>query len=375
MKRNVSESSKKRIIVSVTSDLVSDNRVHKVCVSLKKMGFDVLLVGRKRRKSLRLKSRNYKTHRLKLIFETGPLFYAEFNFRLFLLLFFSKFNVLLANDLDTLSANFRISKLRKKPLVYDSHEYFTESPELIHRPKVQRFWLNLEEKILPRIKTAYTVCDSIANIYTQKYNVPFRVVRNTPTSKTFSAKIEKKEFAEKIVLYQGAVNTGRGLKQAIQAMQFIEGARLVIAGDGYLKPTLEKFVSDNNLTEKVEFKGLLPMDKLAKLTPLADLGLSIEEDLGLNYRYALPNKLFDYIQAQVPVLVTNLPEMKSIVNKYKIGEITNSLEPEKLAEKIKEALFNESLRIGWIKNLELAAKELTWEKEEKILQEIFNPFL
>ena len=370
----MTKSTKKRIVVSVTSDLVSDNRVHKVCTSLKKMGFDVLLIGRKRRKSLLLEPREYPTRRLKLLFETGPLFYAEFNFRLFLILLFSKLDVLLANDLDTLSANFRISKLKKRPLIYDSHEYFTESPELIHRPKVQRFWLNIEEKIVPQLKYAYTVCDSIANIYSEKYGIPFRVVRNMPNAIQQKDTIQIKS-SEKIILYQGAVNTGRGLKQAISAMHFIEEAKLVIAGDGYLKSELEKFTRENNLEPKVEFKGLLPMEELAKLTPQADLGLSIEEDLGLNYRFALPNKLFDYIQAQVPVLVTNLPEMAAVVNQYKIGEITNSLNPEKLAIKIKEILFNESKNAEWKKNLKTAAKELTWENEEKVLQEIYSKFL
>jgi glycosyltransferase involved in cell wall biosynthesis len=376
LKKTVAKSTKKRIIVSVTSDLVTDNRVHKVCTSLLNMGFDVLLVGRKKNKSLPLHSREYKTQRMKLLFETGPFFYACVNFRLFFILLFSKFDVLLANDLDVLPANFIISKWKRKPLVYDSHEYFTESPELVHRPKVQHFWEWMEKKMLPKIKNVYTVCESIAKIYTEKYGVNFRVVRNIPDSKQYAA-IDNHGITsdKKIILYQGAVNMGRGLEQAIRSMKYIEGAKLIIAGDGYLKPELEKLVLLENLSEKVEFKGLLPPDKLSQLTPLADLGLSIEEDLGLNYRYALPNKLFDYIQAQVPVLVTNLPEMTAIVKKYNIGEITTSLDPKMLAEKVKSALFNENSRAVWKKNLKTAAKELVWENEEKVLKEIFSQFI
>ncbi|MCA1760901.1 MAG: hypothetical protein LC658_14130, partial [Bacteroidales bacterium] len=121
---------KKRIIVSVTSDLVSDNRVHKTCTTLGEMGFEVLLVGRKLAGSQPLSPRNYQTKRIKLFFNKGPLFYACFNFRLFCLLLFSKCDLLLSNDLDTLPANFLASKLKNKPLVYDSHEFFTEVPEL-----------------------------------------------------------------------------------------------------------------------------------------------------------------------------------------------------------------------------------------------------
>ncbi|MBT7395877.1 MAG: glycosyltransferase [Prolixibacteraceae bacterium] len=366
---------KKRIIVSVTNDLVSDNRVHKVCTTLTKMGFLVLLIGRKLPKSITLNSRNYDTKRLNLMFKKGLLFYAEFNFRLFLFLLFSKSDVLLSNDLDTLTANFLVSKLKKKPLVYDSHEYFTEVPELINRPKVQRVWEWLESKIVPKIKHAYTVCDSIANVYKKKYGVSFKVVRNIPFALIYpKEKIPQKKFSEKIILYQGAVNIGRGLEQAILAMKFIENAKLIIAGDGDIKPQLENLVEKENLQNKVEFTGRLPIDELEKLPPQADLGLSIEEDLGLNYHFALPNKLFDYIQAQVPVLVTNLPEMFAIVNKYQIGEITSTLEPNELAEKIRIALFDIEKRKEWLKNLKLVANELTWENEEKILDGIFLRF-
>jgi glycosyltransferase involved in cell wall biosynthesis len=365
---------KKKIIVTVTSDLVSDNRVHKVCTTLHNMGFEVLLVGRKLPTSLPVETRQYTVKRFNLPFYKGPQFYAAYNFRLYLFLLFSKFDILLSNDLDTLPANFIASKVKKKPLVYDSHEYFTEVPELINRLRVKKVWEWLEKKMVPNIKTAFTVCNSIARIYEEKYGTPFRVVRNLPLTGSFETKTEKAENEQKIILYQGAVNIGRGLEQAILAMHYIENSKLIIAGGGDIKADLEKLVIKENLQNKVEFTGRLPLEELAKRTPQADLGLSIEEDLGLNYRYALPNKLFDYIQAQVPVLITNLPEMAAIVNQYNIGEITNSLEPRHLAEKITDALNNQDKRKLWNTNLPLAAKELTWENEEKVIWEIFRGF-
>lgn len=367
-------SNQKKIIVSVTSDLASDNRVHKVCTTLTNMGFRVLLVGRKLPKSLPLQTRGYSTKRFRLFFKKGPFFYAEFNCKLFCFLLFSNFDVLLSNDLDTLPANFLISKFINKPLAYDSHEYFTEVPELIHRPRVKHIWEWLEKKMLPKIKYAYTVCDSIANMYNKKYSTPFRVVRNVPMS-FIPEKQPTKQTAEKIILYQGAINIGRGLEQAILAMRYTEDTKLIIIGDGDIKPQLKKLVEKENLQNKVEFTGRLPLEELMKHTSQADLGLSIEEDIGLNYRFALPNKLFDYIQAQVPVLVTNLPEMDAIVKKYNIGETTSSLEPEKLAKKITEALNNQDKRKRWKQNLKIAAQELTWENEEKVIHGIFSKFL
>ena len=373
LKSKVDKTNHKKIIVSVTNDLVSDNRVHKVCTTLHNMGFMVLLVGRKLPASLPVDKRKYSIKRFKLPFHKGPQFYAFFNIRLFLFLLFSKFDILLANDLDTLPANFIVSKIKNKPLVYDSHEYFTEVPELIDRPRVKRIWEWLEKKIVPEIKYAFTVCNSIANVYTKKYGTPFKVVRNIPVS-TETIAFDKEEKTEKIILYQGAINIGRGLEQVILAMHFIENAKLIIAGDGDIKTYLEKLVDKENIQNKIEFTGRLPFAELTKLTPNADLGLSIEEDLGLNYRFALPNKLFDYIHAQVPVLVTNLPEMVAIVNEYQIGEITESLKPRHLAGKITDALQNLHKRKVWKINLLLAAKELTWENEEKVIQEIFDRF-
>ena len=365
----------KKIIVSVTSDLVSDNRVHKVCTTLHNMGFEVLLIGRKLPASLPVDVRQYTVKRFNLLIHKGPQFYAAYNFRLFLYLLFSKFDILLSNDLDTLPANFIASKVKSKPLVYDSHEYFTEVPELIGRPRVKKVWEWLEKKMVPKVKSAFTVCNSIAKIYEEKYGTTFKVVRNIPVAGSFTPQTEKSENEQKIILYQGAVNIGRGLEQAILAMHFIDNAKLIIAGGGDILTKLQNMVINENLRNKVEFTGRLPLEELTKLTPKADLGLSIEEDLGLNYRFALPNKLFDYIQAQVPVLITNLPEMTAIVNHYQIGEITDSLEPRQLAEKIMDALNNQKIRKIWKTNLPLAAKELTWENEEKVIWEIFMGFL
>lgn len=372
----MSKKKQPKIIVSVTNDLVTDNRVHKVCTSLIKFGFQVLLIGRTHHKSLPLAPRKYATKRFRLIFQKGPAFYAEYNFRLFVFLLFTRFDVVLANDLDSLAANFLTARFKQKPLVYDSHEYFTEVPELIRRPKIKRIWEKLEKSMLPKIKHAYTVCDSIAQIYNQKYKVNFKVVRNIPQAESlYLGNVEKPESDKKTILYQGAVNIGRGLEQAILAMKFIENAKLVIVGDGDIKPDLEALVKYEKLHEKVEFLGRLSIEQLKNVTPTANLGISIEEDLGLNYRFALPNKLFDYIHAGIPLLVSNLPEMKTIVEKYKIGEITSTLNPPELAEKLKTALFDIQQRKTWKINLKKAARELSWENEEKVLKKIYLPFI
>lgn len=367
----------KKVSISVINDLVTDNRVHKVSVSLMKMGFKPVLIGRLLPESQPVE-REYATQRMKLLFRKGPQFYFEYNCRLFFRLLKINPDIFVANDLDTLPANFLVSRLKRKPLVYDSHEYFTEVPELIGRPVVRAIWKMFEKWLVPKVTAAYTVSESIAEAYHDLYGVKFRVIRNLPIclpSGVAELKSSERSESPKIILYQGALNLGRGIGAAIRAMHFVDDAELWLAGDGDITDQLKELVAEQQLEQKVKFLGRLPIQELKKVTRKANLGISLEEDLGLNYRFALPNKLFDYIQAGVPVLVSNLPEMKRIVEHYQIGLVADSHQRKELAEKMKEALFNQEKVWEWKRNLVISAAELCWEKQEKILQDIYLPFI
>jgi len=152
-----------KIIISVSNNLITDQRVSKVCNSLYKNGFDILLIGRPfpLKKTL-LIDRPYKTKFIPLLFNKGVLFYAEYNIRLFFILLFLKKDILLANDLDTLLPNFLVSKIQRTKLVFDSHELFSEIPEIVDKPFVKKVWLCLEAFIIPKLKNNYTVCKSIS---------------------------------------------------------------------------------------------------------------------------------------------------------------------------------------------------------------------
>ncbi|MBU3009827.1 glycosyltransferase [Polaribacter vadi] len=357
----------KKVIVSVTNDLTTDQRVHKVCTTLVENNFDVLLVGRKLKSSIEI-DRNYKTKRLKLVFNQSFLFYAEFNFRLFLFLLFKKKHILLANDLDTLLANFLVSKLQQKKLVYDSHELFSEVPELVNKPFKKSIWVGLEKMILPKLKHTYTVCNSIAEYYKNLYQTNFTTIRNLPKKKevikdAFSFDVTNKN----VILYQGVLNVGRGLELMIDAVPFLNNTILVIIGDGDIATSLKTKITEKGLQNKVYFLGKLNPEELHKLTPNANIGISFEEDLGLNYRYALPNKIFDYIQAEIPILVSDLPEMKRIVTEYKVGEIIEKRTPEAIANQI-ETMLKKDFSNALVK----AKSELIWEAQEQLLLSHFK---
>ncbi|MDR0864480.1 MAG: glycosyltransferase [Candidatus Symbiothrix sp.] len=352
-----------KITVSVTNDLVTDQRVHKVCTTLSQNGHDVKLVGRKFRTSKPL-NRNYRTDRMRLCFNRSFLFYAEYNIRLFFYLLFDKTDLYLSNDTDTLPANYLASKIRRKPLIFDAHEMFPEVPEVIHRKFVKSFWTRIEDWVFPRLKNTYTVCQSIADIYNAKYKINMQVIRNIPFAQQVTSSqpaIDSK--GKKVLLYQGAVNVGRGIEWIIDAMPYLEDYVFYVVGDGDQLEELKKYVNQLQLNEKVIFTGKVPFEELPAYTQCADIGINLLENRGLNYYYSLPNRIFDYIRATIPVLASDFPEIRRIVAHYNIGALVAHYEPPFLADTIKQMAAREKNHAGFA----AANAELTWENESVTL--------
>ncbi len=373
---------KKSAIVSVTNDLVTDNRVRKVCDFLHTEGYVVTLVGRKLSTSLFLDEQTYKTKRFRLIFNKGPLFYLEYNLRLFLFLLLKKVDLLVANDLDTLLANYLSYKIKNCKLVYDTHEYFTEVPELIDNPFKQRIWFKLEKSIFPKLKNIITVNDSIAKLYSDKYHVKVKVIRNvSPTLKIeyMKSRSELNLPEDKfIIILQGSgINQKRGAEEAVTAMRNIEKAILLIIGGGDVLTTLKKMVDEFQIQERVKFLPKMPYQEMMQYTRNANLGLAIDHNDVLNHKLALPNKLFDYIQAEIPILSSKLIEVRKIIEKHNIGYVLeNELTSHNLSLKINEIIAIQKVEIHELKqNLLLAKKEENWETEVLKLKEIYDNLL
>ena len=132
---------------------------------------------------------------------------------------------------------------------------------------------------------------------------------------------------------------------------------------------------NEGVSDRVIFTGPIALEDLHEYTLMAELGLSIEKDVSLNYHYCLPNKFLDYIQACVPVLVSPLPEMKAIVEKYQIGEFIESHDPKYLATKF-DSMLNQDKKLSCFRaNLQKAAADLCWENEEQELMKIYQPYV
>lgn len=318
--------------------------------------------------------RPYSTKRMKLAFEKGVPFYIEFQLHLFKELLFRKADLLFANDLDTLLPNYLVSIFKLKPLIYDSHEYFTGVPELQKNHLKRRIWKLLERMIVPKLGFMFTVNNSIAKLYHHEYGIDVKVMRNLPMQKLTTATKTKKELAlpeeKSIVLLQGAgINIDRGAEEAVEAMQFVNNAILLIIGGGDAIENLKELTQKLNLEEKVKFLPRQPLEELMNYTAIADIGLTLDKDTNINYRYSLPNKLFDYIHAGVPVLASPLVEVKNIVENYSVGECIASHEPKDIADKL-NAMLADKQKLALYKANALKAKdELCWDKEKKVLEE------
>ena len=367
---------KKKAIVCVSNDLITDNRVSKTCLVLKGQNYEVTLVGRKKKNSPPMNKKSFRWKRFKLPFEKGPLFYLSLNIRLLLFLFSSKADLIYANDLDTLAPCFLAAKIKKAKLIYDTHELFTEVPELTSRPRVQYIWLKIESAIFPKLKHVITVNNSIAKIYSQKYNIPVTAVRNVPEYHKLEGELKtrkqlKLDIEDFILIIQGSgLNIDRGIEEAVLAMKNCEGCILLIVGDGDVIPKAKEIVAHNDIKQKVRFISRRPYDELMKITRIADVGLLLDKNSSLNQELALPNKLFDYIHAGIPILSSALPEIKKIIKKYEVGIFLSETEPKIIQETILSYKANHKLRNQHKENCRLAAEKENWGIEQQKLIDV-----
>lgn len=352
----------KHIYFTVTNDLTYDQRMHRICTSLSHAGFKIILVGRKLPASRPLENEPYVQKRLRCFFNKGFLFYAEYNLRLFLFLLPRKMDGLCAVDLDTILPCLVASKLKRIVRIYDAHEYFTELKEVRMRPRVQRFWTAVERFAVPQFRNGYTVTEGLAAAFKKRYNRRYNVIRNLPVLLPPATDRERK----KILVYQGAVNEGRGFEVLIPAMKTVP-YKLVVCGDGNFMTQVKNLIRENGVEEKVALNGMMLPADLRLTAREASLGIGLAEKEGINQYHALPNKFLDYMHAGLPQLAMNFPEYKRINEQYRVAVLLDGLSVELVAKTINETMADEN-RLKTMAENALAAREIfCWQHEEKVL--------
>jgi len=358
--------------MAVSNDLLTDQRVARHIAVLRDAGCEVVTVCRTD---------------IPVRYRRGWRFYAAFNWRLWRRIRrevrSDRCDVVWANDTDTLLGcwmavrKWRVdSGERRVKLVMDAHELFPEVPEIVDKPVVKWVWRTIEKWLMPQCDALITVCQSIADYYKEKYGVEMTVVRNLQGSgcQCASARQQDEAVGSKeghVMLYAGKVNVGRGVDWAIDALEWLPECRLVVAGDGDLLEEMKEYAAQKAWADRVEFTGRLMPEEMAALTAKADVGLVMLENMGLSYHYALPNRIGAFVQAGVPMVVSDLPEMARVVRTYGVGAVIDGKKgsertnAEALVEAVKRVLARE-----WKEeDFAAARQDMDWNKEKVKLLE------
>lgn len=179
-------------------------------------------------------------------------------------------------------------------------------------------------------------------------------------------------FRPLVLLYQGALNEGRGIETALEAMKYLQGVQLWLAGEGDLSRSLRQKAEALQLGEKVRFLGYVKPKELPSLTAQAWLGINLLENRGLSYYYSLANKYFDYVQAGVPVITMDFPEYRALQCEWEVGVLLPQLNVEMLATEITKLLNNNILYEKLQANCQEARQIWNWENEQVKLLEIWE---
>jgi len=360
----------------------------RICTTLAQQDHIVTLVGRELNESANFQPQAFIQKRLYCFFTKGPLFYAEYNLRLFFWLIFQRADCICAIDLDTILPCLFASKLKETKRVYDAHELFCEMKEIVTRPSRYKMWKWIERFAVPKFQHGYTVCEPIAKEFEKMYGVRYEVVRNVPfqiKSNIQNPESKDQEARNKgqgtsnhkpqtFFLYQGAVNEGRSFETLIPAMKQVD-VPLHIYGDGNFMTQTKELIASNHLQEKVLLKGKLKPEELKNFTAEAYAGITLFENNGLSNYLSLANRFFDYIQAGIPQLCVDYPAYRQINEQFSIALLITDSTEENIAKGL-NLLLSDDVLYGQLKeNCKKAATILNWQEEEKILIQFYKELL
>jgi len=374
----------KRVTMAVHSDFVHDRRVRNEAAALAEVGHVVTVlcavyqkdkIGHKP-ESHNLDGVTYIEHFLK--YPSGKMRFWDMMRAFQKSLEHIPADIIHAHDLDTLIPCRMVARRHQSKLIYDSHELYTESIHVAHRPITKFLWRIIELAFIRSSDAVITVCKGIADELHERYRlekVP-AVVRNfsdKPTHTTNKTVPESlvlfKQYHPKLMLYQGYIQRGRGLDDAIDALTSAPDWGLVVCGDGpYQQKCIDRAL-ENGVEHQILWLGQLDLDTLFKVTQYCDLGLCMIEPVSLSYYYALPNKLIEYVQAGLPVVGSNLPEIRRIMDEYTIGWIVDEHKNLQYVLNSFDSLKEDK---SIEKGISSASHSLNWQHEKLSLIEVYK---
>lgn len=276
-----------------------------------------------------------------------------------------------AHDLNTLYPGTRVKRATGARLIYDAHELATHRNDM---GPVRRLWATVHEQWgLRDVDAMITTTDTWADYLVGRYRISRpSVVRNVPESQEIRQGFDLRAelgipVDQRVLLYQGSVQRNRGIEQVIDALGLLPRCVLVVIGYGAQRPALERDVAARGLGDRVRFFGPVPNDKLIHYTAGVDVGMCCIRNSSLSYYWSLPNKLFEYIMAGVPVVASDFPEMGGFVRSEAVGEVCNPDDPADIAAAVRRILDDpERLARLRVRTREVARRH-NWAREEALL--------
>ena len=314
----------------------------------------------------------------------SKLYFLHYYLKLIPAAFSARADLYVSADLFSLPIAYLVARVRGARVVYDAKEFYFATAALKDRPHTQRFWAWVEGLFVKRVDGITVAGEDDSRIVAQRYGVPPPTpILNHPP---YVAKVERSQKLrqelsippeKKIILYQGGLQSGRGLFLSLDVLVHLPDSVLVFLGEGHLKGELSRTISAQGLEGRAFIRERVEYPNLIEYTASADIGLALVEDYGLSYRYARPNKLFEYVMAGVPVVVTNFPVMREVVERYDVGVAVDLAEPAVIARVIDAILKDANRYRRLVENCRSAAKVLCWEKEEPkflaLIQSVLKP--
>jgi len=375
----------------VLNEFTHDARVEKEAATLIRAGYQVTVVARRinpdlpeeeNRDGIQVRRVSIAPHRPGTPLISRAFKVLGFYARVIRTAFALDADVYHAHDANALPVGWTAAFLRRAKLIYDAHEFERDRnwggsnlPSI-----VRKYWALPERLFIRRADAVITVSGSIAEALAEIYGIQKpALVRNCPSLYVETSKSDRIRGAvpeigadQPIVLYQGRIAANRGLRQFIEGTMGIPNAVAVLLGDGPLRPDLEQWVQEKGWTDRVFFMGYVPQKVVLSYTASADIGVSLIENVCLSYYYSLPNKLFEYQQAGLPVIASDFPEMSAIVSGYDLGELVDPDDVPAITAAIHKLLSDPARYAQLRENAHKAAQRFNWETESRTLLELYN---
>jgi glycosyltransferase involved in cell wall biosynthesis len=281
-----------------------------------------------------------------------------------------------ASDLAALPSCYLAARLRRKPLIYEAYELPLVQPHIARQRLLSRVAHGFLRRVVPSCAGVIAVSPPIGDEMRRLYGGPPPVIlRNIPPYQPTVTSNRLREYlgldaATRIALYQGGIQENRGLDLLVRAGKYLPaGIVVAMMGDGQSKPRLQALIEQEGVGERVRMVPAAPYAELLSWTASADLGLNVlPPDFSLSIKWCLPNKLFEYLMAGLPVLSSDLPAVAEILRTYDAGQVVASLDPQDVAQAITEMLANPTALARMRQHaLEATEHDLSWEHEQQRL--------